>query len=302
MNPSITRNADIRFTDEHKASDLLLVMMGNYSCPSERVKARNLDIVGQYDDQESIEKPTNDSSSMSDDISSYVSEDESSYGSEDESQYVSNDETSYRHKNESESQPIYDKKPEPMPTITTAVNSRKINEPPKPKKTNYNNKDVYGALIGRSVEDFYSIANNNTSLFTTGTHDFKSVSNAVKSSTKSSKLPSIFVMPNTRVMLTYDDGKYRQVVNRSTNDDLIYVDSTNVNSITVSKLEKSDIKSEEQMNQMTMSESETDSKFGLSNSNVEGFHVDGSSMTFTYFDMLVILLVVCIIYYLYTRK
>jgi hypothetical protein len=146
-------------------------------------------------------------------------------------------------------------------------------------------QNIYGTLVGRSVEDFYEKSANGASLYTTGSYDISMLTDLVKKSTGSTKRPSLFILPNTRVELIHESGKKRVVENEGKDNDLIYVDTTNVKSISVSKMIKKTIID---IDKQTKS--------------VEMFNVDCYGVSFSFFDLLVLVLIGMIIYYMYVNK
>ena len=171
-----------------------------------------------------------------------------------------------------------------MPKLDTVPTMSNANEKSSQKQTM--DPDIYGTLVGRSIEDFYGNSSNGATLYTSGIYEVSTLSNAVRTSTGSTKYPSLFVLPNTRIEIVYKSGKTRVVDNDNVDNDLIYVDTTNVKSITVSKLVKS----------ANLSQNPNDAQ----KKSVETFDVDFHGVTFSFFDLLILLIVGLIIYYFYT--
>jgi hypothetical protein len=142
---------------------------------------------------------------------------------------------------------------------------------------------IPGAMVAQSVEDFYKSPTAGLKRLNSGTYDMNTLTNDIRNAAVTNNPVSIFVSPNTSIKLTYIDGSARIVTNGSTHDDIIHVSGKNVKQLEIENITSSP------------------PPVIISATNKEQFMVDTSSVTFTYFDLLVVILIGLIIYNLVSK-
>ncbi|VBB18984.1 hypothetical protein YASMINEVIRUS_1516 [Yasminevirus sp. GU-2018] len=150
----------------------------------------------------------------------------------------------------------------------------------------------YGALVGKTVADVYNVSDPSVVMLSTDTtYDFLKITENIKKATLSQKSPSVFVLPNTSITIEYTDGKSRVVTNKSTRGDVIHVNGDHVTKLTLVRVKPVEtVQSAQPMIQTT----------DLTKK-VEGFDIDCRTVTFTYYDLLVIIMIALIAYYVFRK-